>query len=397
MRIDVVSIFPEYLEPLRLSLLGRARSEGLLTLQTHDLRAWTHDRHRTVDDTPYGGGPGMVMLAEPWGAAIDSLLAADATAGVTPTLVMPTPAGVPFTHRLAEHFATRPWLVIACGRYEGIDQRVLDHFSTRLETVEVSIGDFVLNGGEAAALVMVESVARLLPGFVGNPDSLLEESHRTGDHGPLLEYPVYSRPVSWRGLDVPDVLLSGDHGRVARWRHEQSVRRTAQRRPDLAHPTQTLTVATLDRAEVRPARPADAGELLTLQRCCWVDEAQVNEALHIAPLDESLADVRAGIEEWLTFVVRFEGRLVSSGRCRAAGEGTWEVGRLMVVPDLTGRGIGRWMLEYVEAAAPAGTTSYRLFTGARSDRNLRMYRRAGYRVSREPGPAPGTVVLVKDA
>jgi tRNA (guanine37-N1)-methyltransferase len=226
-RVDVVTIFPEYLAgPLRVSLLGKATERGLLDVRLHDLRRWTHDRHRTVDDTPYGGGAGMVMRPEPWGEALDAV----APAGVPPPrLVLPTPSGRPFTQPLAAELAAEPWLVFACGRYEGIDQRVVEHAASRMRVDEVSIGDYVLAGGEAAVLVIVEAVARLLPGFLGNPDSLAEESHAGG----LLEYPVYTRPPAWRGLEVPEVLLSGDHGAVARWRRDRSLRRTAQRRPDL--------------------------------------------------------------------------------------------------------------------------------------------------------------------
>jgi tRNA (guanine37-N1)-methyltransferase len=226
MRIDVISIFPDYFSPLGLSLARRAHQSGLLDVRVHDLRDWTHDRHRTVDDTPYGGGAGMVMRPEPWGEALDALLVADAD---PPVLVVPTPSGLPFSQAGAERLAGEPWLVFACGRYEGIDQRVMDDASTRMPVREISIGDFVLNGGEVAALAIIEAVVRLLPGFVGNPESVLEESHTSG----LLEYPVYTKPPHWRGLDVPEVLLSGDHGRVARWRREQSLRRTAERRPDL--------------------------------------------------------------------------------------------------------------------------------------------------------------------
>jgi len=223
----VISIFPEYLAgPLRVSLLGRATHRGLLDVRLHDLRRWTHDRHRTVDDTPYGGGAGMVMRPEPWGEALDAVAPVDAP---PPRLVVPTPSGRPFTQALAAGLAAQPWLVFACGRYEGIDQRVVEHAAARMPVDEVSIGDYVLAGGEAAVLVIVEAVARLLPGFLGNPESLAEESHGGG----LLEYPVYTRPPAWRGLEVPEVLLSGDHGAVARWRRDRSLRRTAERRPDL--------------------------------------------------------------------------------------------------------------------------------------------------------------------
>jgi tRNA (guanine37-N1)-methyltransferase len=232
MRIDVITIFPDYLAPLELSLLGKARAAGLVDLHTHDLRSWTHDRHRTVDDTPYGGGAGMVMRPEPWGEALDALLTDD-PAELETTFVVPTPGGLAFTQQIAEDLATRPRLIFGCGRYEGIDQRVLDHAATRVRVEELSIGDYVLNGGEAAAMVIIEAVVRLLPGFMGNPSSLTEESHATGEGGGLLEYPVYTKPPVWRGLAVPDVLLSGHHANVARWRRDQSLRRTARRRPDL--------------------------------------------------------------------------------------------------------------------------------------------------------------------
>ena len=221
----MISIFPEYLDgPLHVSLLGKAVERGLLDVHLHDLRSWTSDRHRTVDDTPYGGGAGMVMRPEPWGLALDEIVPAGGA-----RLVVPTPAGRPFTQRLAQELAAEPWLVFGCGRYEGLDQRVVDWASQRMPVDEVSIGDYVLAGGEAAVLVIVEAVARLLPGFLGNPESLAEESHAGG----LLEYPVYTRPPTWRGLEVPAVLLSGDHGAVARWRRDESLRRTAARRPDL--------------------------------------------------------------------------------------------------------------------------------------------------------------------
>ncbi|GII20655.1 tRNA (guanosine(37)-N1)-methyltransferase TrmD [Planosporangium mesophilum] len=223
MKIDIVTIFPEYFAPLDLSLVGRARTTGLLDVDVHDLRTWTHDVHRTVDDTPYGGGAGMVMRPEPWGEALDAVAPAGAR------LVVPTPAGAPFTQETAYELASAEHLVFACGRYEGIDQRVLDHAATRMPVTEVSLGDYVLFGGEVAVLVILEAVVRLLPGVLGNADSLLEESHTGG----LLETPVYTKPASWRGHDVPDILRSGDHGRIARWRRDQALLRTAERRPDL--------------------------------------------------------------------------------------------------------------------------------------------------------------------
>jgi tRNA (guanine37-N1)-methyltransferase len=225
--IDVVTIFPEYLAPLRQSLLGKAAERGLVSIGVHDLRQWTDDVHRTVDDSPYGGGPGMVMKPEPWAQALEAVRPPGTR------LVVPTPAGRPFTQRMAAEWATEPGLTFACGRYEGIDQRVSDHASGRMPVEELSIGDYVLAGGEVATLVVVEAVARLLPGVLGNPGSLDVESHGTGDGGGLLEHPVYTRPPSWRGLDVPEVLTSGDHGRVAAWRRAQQLERTRARRPDL--------------------------------------------------------------------------------------------------------------------------------------------------------------------
>jgi tRNA (guanine37-N1)-methyltransferase len=225
MRVDVVTIFPEYLAPLGLSLVGKARAAGLLDVRVHDLRDWTSDRHRTVDDAPFGGGAGMVMRPDVWGLALDGLLAEGPA-----RLVVPTPSGEPFTQRHAEAWAAEDRLVVACGRYEGIDARVVERYRAQVPVSEISLGDYVLNGGEVAALVVVEAVARLLPGVVGNPASLVEESH--GADG-LLEYPVYTKPASWRGLAVPEVLLSGHHGKVERWRRDQALRRTADRRPDL--------------------------------------------------------------------------------------------------------------------------------------------------------------------
>ena len=221
MRVDVITIFPGYLAPLDLSLIGRARAAGVVELAVHDLREWTHDVHRTVDDTPYGGGPGMVMKPEPWGLALDALGPG--------RLVVPSPAGVPFTQRLAHELAAEPHLIFACGRYEGIDQRVLDHAAGRMPVTEVSLGDYVLFGGEVAVLVILEAVVRLLPGVLGNADSLVEESHVDG----LLEAPGYTKPPVWRELPVPEILRSGDHGRIARWRRDQALLRTAARRPDL--------------------------------------------------------------------------------------------------------------------------------------------------------------------
>jgi tRNA (guanine37-N1)-methyltransferase len=228
--LDVVTIFPDYLAPLRQSLLGKAIERGQVDVRVHDLRRWTDDVHRTVDDTPYGGGPGMVMRAEPWGRVLDEL--APPQAAAQPRLVLPTPTGRPFTQAVAAELAAEPWLLFACGRYEGIDARVVEYAAQRMPVDEVSLGDYVLAGGEVAVLVIVEAVSRLLPGVLGNDQSALDDSFSAGPAG-LLEAPAYTRPASWRGLDVPPVLLSGNHAEIARWRAERSRERTAQLRPDL--------------------------------------------------------------------------------------------------------------------------------------------------------------------
>ncbi|MFJ5543642.1 tRNA (guanosine(37)-N1)-methyltransferase TrmD [Micromonospora chalcea] len=246
MRVDIVSIFPEYFAPLDLSLIGKARANGTLRLAVHDLRTWTHDVHRTVDDTPYGGGPGMVMRPEPWGEALDALAPGELSPDghTLPRLIVPSPAGVPFTQALAHELAAESHLLFACGRYEGIDQRVLDHAATRMPVTEVSLGDYVLFGGEVAVLVILEAVTRLLPGVLGNAGSLDEESHAHG----LLEAPLYTKPATWRGLDVPEVLRSGDHGRIARWRRDEALLRTAGRRPDMIDALAPETLDKRDRA-----------------------------------------------------------------------------------------------------------------------------------------------------
>ena len=225
MRLDVVTIFPEYLEPLNVSLVGKARARGQLDVHVHDLRRWTYDRHNTVDDTPYGGGPGMVMKTEPWGDALDDVLASGYEAGAHgPVLVVPTPSGRPFTQELAVELSERPWLIFTPARYEGIDRRVMDTSWT---------GDYVLAGGEAAVLVITEAVARLLPGVLGNAESHRDDSFAPGAMANLLEGPVYTKPPEWRGRAIPEVLISGHHGKIARWRRDEALRRTALNRPDL--------------------------------------------------------------------------------------------------------------------------------------------------------------------
>jgi tRNA (guanine37-N1)-methyltransferase len=225
-RIDVITIFPAYLDPLRQSLPGKAIESGRVDLQVHDLRRWTHDVHRSVDDAPYGGGPGMVMKAPVWGDALDEISSSETL------LVVPSPAGELFAQATAQRWSAEKHLVFACGRYEGIDQRVVEDAGRRMRVEEVSIGDYVLPGGESAAIVMIEAVLRLMAGVLGNPASHREDSHSPVLDG-LLEGPSYTRPPSWRDLEVPEVLLSGDHARIAAWRREVSLQRTRDRRPDL--------------------------------------------------------------------------------------------------------------------------------------------------------------------
>lgn len=246
MRYDVVTIFPEYLEPLKLSLLGKAREKGLVDLHLHDLREYTFDRHRTVDDTPYGGGAGMVMKPEPWGLALDEVLAASplnaaenaaegtapaagTPADTRPLLIVPSPAGAVFDQAMAYELAEEKHIVFAPARYEGIDERVMDWAQESFRVMPVSLGDYVLYGGEVAVMAMIEAITRLIPGAMGNPASLEEESHTGG----LLEYPVYTKPAVWRDREVPEVLLSGNHGAIARWRRDRQIERTLERRPDL--------------------------------------------------------------------------------------------------------------------------------------------------------------------
>ena len=331
MRIDVVTIFPDYLRALDLSLIGKAIDAGKLQLGIHDLRDWTQDRHNTVDDTPAGGGAGMVMRPDVWGKALDQVLALPLTAApvAEPTyladaqsvpaapapdplaapsplaaaaetaphgaqeplhrrvLVIPTPSGQVFTQRVAEELADADQLVFACGRYEGIDARVAEHYqSAGYQVRELSIGDYVLNGGEVATLVMVEAIARLIPGVIGNPTSLVEESHAASG---LLEYPVYTRPVSWRGLELDPDLLGGNHKLIARRRRDQALTRTATRRPDMIARLNPVTLDRADRAmlaqlgwaaldgehferiKLRPARAEEIEALVQLGRATFPD------------------------------------------------------------------------------------------------------------------------------
>jgi tRNA (guanine37-N1)-methyltransferase len=223
MRIDAISIFPEFFGVLDISLLGKAKSQDLLEVKIHDLRDFTDDKHRTVDDTPFGGGAGMLMKAEPWGQALDSIMTPETI------VIFPSPAGELFKQATAKELSNAEHLVFACGRYEGIDQRVVEYASSKAKVRLVSLGDYVLNGGEVAAVAMIEAIARLIPGVIGNADSLTEESHTDG----LLEYPSYTKPSNWRGLEVPEVLLGGNHAEIAKWRKAKALERTEQVRPEL--------------------------------------------------------------------------------------------------------------------------------------------------------------------
>jgi tRNA (guanine37-N1)-methyltransferase len=223
MRIDAISIFPEFFDVLDISLLGKAKAQELLDVRVHDLRDFTEDKHRTVDDTPFGGGAGMLMKAEPWGLALDQVMTPETI------VIFPSPAGELFKQETAQELSRAEHLVFACGRYEGIDQRVIDYASSKAKVRLMSLGDYVLNGGEVAAVAMIEAIARLIPGVIGNAESLAEESHSAG----LLEYPSYTKPANWRGLEVPEVLLSGNHAEIAKWRKAQSIERTKEVRPEL--------------------------------------------------------------------------------------------------------------------------------------------------------------------
>jgi len=227
LKFDVITVFPDYLEPLQLSLMGKAIEDGLISVNVKDLRDYTNDKHQTVDDSPYGGGPGMVMKPEPWGEALDESTSTETI------LIIPTPSGKPFTQLMAQEFSRAKHIVFACGRYEGIDSRVAEHYKTKIRVEEVSIGDYVLAGGEVAVLVMVEAISRLVPGVLGNQESFADDSFATGAMENLLEGPIYTRPPVWRDLEVPPVLTSGDHAKISAWKHEQAKLRTAQNRPDL--------------------------------------------------------------------------------------------------------------------------------------------------------------------
>jgi tRNA (guanine37-N1)-methyltransferase len=353
MKIDIVSIFVEYFQPLRLSLVGKAVEKGIVDLRVHDLRDWTADRHRTVDDTPYGGGAGMVMRPEPWGSALDALAAGQ----TDPRLLVLSPSGRIFTQSLAHELAAERHLIFACGRYEGIDARVVENAASRMRVDEL-----------------------------GNPESLTEESH-AADHAGLLEGPSYTKPPSWRGLSVPEVLLSGHHERIAAWRRDQAIARTRQRRPELL-PSSELVI--------EPAKPDDAGELWTLQLAAYLSEGQINSSLSIPPLTQTLDEMRDSLSTGTVLVARRGHRLVGSVRGEPHHDHVWYVGRLMVAPDLWGQGIGAELMAAIEGCAPPGTTRLRLLTGAASEGNLAYYHRRGYREVARDLDVVGVVVVIME-
>ncbi len=360
LRIDVVSIFPDYLAPLDLSLIGKAREDGLLDVRVHDLRDFTHDRHRTVDDTPYGGGAGMVMRPEPWAGALEHVVAqGNSDIEGRPHLIVPGPGGAPFTQSMARRLAAEPWLAFACGRYEGIDERVYEFAEEDLglEVSVVSLGDYVLNGGEVAVLAIVEAVARLVPGVIGNADSLIEESHEDG----LLEYPIYTKPRDWRGRSVPDVLLSGNHAAIADWRHRQRLARTAARRPDLLHASSVGGAA-----DLTAATSGDLPELLTL--------------LHAAGRTPTMGSLEHDLTTGTTWLARRSGRLLGAVQVRAEGD-SLHVTAPALVPDLDDDSLARHLLDVAEQTAVSGIRKLVVDDPRPTDTRARTYRRAGYRPS----------------
>ncbi|MGO1510211.1 MAG: tRNA (guanosine(37)-N1)-methyltransferase TrmD [Actinomycetaceae bacterium] len=421
MRIDVVSIFPDYLAPLELSLIGKARRDGLVEISVHDLRDVTTDRHRTVDDTPAGGGAGMVMRADVWGRALDPLLEGG---GV---LAIPAPAGTPLTQTVLEELAAGGGpLVVACGRYEGIDARVAEHYRSHesVRVLEFSLGDYVLNGGEVAALALIEGVVRLLPGVVGNPESLTEESH-AGDG--TLEYPVFTRPTEWRGLEVPDVLTSGDHGAAASWRRERSLERTAERRPELVAALDAATLTKADRrtlarlgwlaptgaerperVTVRDATPEDTDELAALAArtfplACPPGTAEEDIAAFVdahlsaerirehAVSDRSVLQVAVVGERLVGYTltrlpVADEPPCAEDVAAVVEARPVAELSKIYVLPEYFGSGLAKLLLDsavVAAAAAEAGGEPVRglwLGTNAGNRRARRAYAKAGFDV-----------------
>lgn len=411
MRIDLISIFPQYFSALDLSLMGKARASGQLDIRVHDLRDWTHDHHRTVDDTPYGGGAGMVMKPDVWGEALDQII------GDSPhcVLAIPTPSGIPLTQKKAEELSSFERIVVACGRYEGIDQRVSEHYRSQgLVVEEFSIGDYVLNGGEVAALVLVEAVGRLVDGVIGNPDSLVEESHSGIG---LLEYPVYTKPLDWRGHEVPPVLVSGDHAKIERWRSDRALEKTTRRRPDIISRIAPEQLSTRDREVV-----AANGILLCEQgtrsveiRSAALDEAEAISELasrtfplavpDILPAEAAQDFVRTGLNPKVIsgyladpnarcYVAESQGQLVAyslvflnAPKDMPRGNGKYPLdehaaylSKCYVDLAFHGSGIAGAMLEYtVQHVREEGATQIVLGTHIYNERAQRFYRKHGFK------------------
>lgn len=380
--IDVVTIFPEFFSSLEVSLIGKARDSGTLGINVHDLRRWTTDARRTVDDTPAGGGAGMVMKPDVWGSALDDVLG-----GPDATLIIPTPGGAPFTQAMAEGLARDlgegAQVVIACGRYEGIDSRVPAHYAHKVRVLEVSIGDYVLNGGESAAMVMIEAIARLVPGVVGNPDSLVEESH--GEDG-LLEYPVYTVPQTWRDLQIPAILRSGDHGKIAQWRRARALERTARVRPDLLEGRAVL---------VRRAKRSDASRLHEVAGRTFVlagppdfdpvvarefvEENLSLEQFRTWAKDRStqlwVVEILGVVIGYATVLLRYTSKDLA-GQERAT---TSHLSKFYILPEHHGAGIASELMAHVfEGARKAGMTSMWLGVNQLNTRAKRFYEKNGF-------------------
>lgn len=419
MRIDVLTIFPQFFQVLDLSLMGKAQakdhSHGGVSFGIHDLREWATDRHRTVDDAPYGGGAGMVMRPDVWGKAIDTVIDASPAAGRR-VLAIPTPAGEPLQQARVEDLAHADQIIIACGRYEGIDYRVVEEYSAQetVEVLEYSIGDYVLNGGEVAALALIEAVARLREGFMSNPLSLSEESF--SDH--LLEYPAYTRPANWRGHEVPKELLGGNHALISQWRRRQSLRRTANRRPDLVKQLPVHELSVQDREDlvrlgwvnvtkqwkpiqIRPAQIADLEPLLALVQRTFPHACPTYlDAETVANHIEKHLD-RDTIADWLTcpdkqvLVAQVGADLVGYTMVENYPAGDYPadvpahylqpaptyLSKCYVDADYRGTGTAGALLETTVAKASSRSESQQIVLGTNrtNERAIKFYRRHGFK------------------
>ena len=408
MRFDIVTIFPEFFGVLDISLLGKAREQGAVEVEVHDLRNWAQGKHRSVDDTPAGGGAGMVMRPDVWGSALDQVLPAPSEPGRC-VLAIPTPGGQPLTQQILKDLAKADQIVVACGRYEGLDARVAQHYrESGVEVLEFSLGDYVLNGGEVAAVALVEGVGRLLEGVVGNPESLVEESH--GQAG-LLEYPVYTQPRQWRGLDTPSVLTSGDHGKIAAWRRKKSLEKTARLRPDMLRKLNPSELSGADRAAIaaagyllvpefaqvrfRPAVVADLAELSELAGITFPDACPPQISLadieaHIARefSQENLASYLADPSAQL-WVAESGGRLVGySLTLRQAPQdlgaiprGSAYISKAYTLAEYRGSGVSAALVEQAieQAREHWDPSAVALATNIGNKRAARFYRKLGFR------------------